>query len=456
MKQQGRITLLFTTLVLMTFSHALHATDEQQVRSGNKRVMEVLPEDSELSELKKSKLSEEASPNAIFSHTSSHEQETHKAQIYSIPTYDATFKYMLGDAEIRLSFLKTFALTEHIISANPLDEHLRPLHKYQTALSTINHKDSKSLMSKVSALVNEESATDDSFQVTYTDNDDNEYTLTHGGWFIKSFAGIYGDLLNAFPKKERNSQVDLLCKLQDGSFALVEVQVIPQDFWDQRALAYAADIYARQLKSGDKWEDLKKVICINILGGGVDKLSWETHTGFKHIQFKDQHNFPLEGGIEIFQYPLYHQETLIEATAKTEGEVQKTALKEWLDFLESAASKKAEEVEVLQTAEVRKAYDKIKPENLPEDVRKANLAQEEEQFRAYSQYTETLSKKAKEEGREEGERKKTIDIARKMLKKEKSIEEISDITDLSIDEIEALKAEILEESKAESNQMIAD
>ena len=39
---------------------------------------------------------------------------------------------------------------------------------------------------------------------------------------------------------------------------------------------------------------------------------------------------------------------------------------------------------------------------------------------------------------EEGENKKAISIAKKMLKRGKSIEEVLDLTELSIEEIEAL------------------
>ena len=45
----------------------------------------------------------------------------------------------------------------------------------------------------------------------------------------------------------------------------------------------------------------------------------------------------------------------------------------------------------------------------------------------------------KEEGIEEGSKQKAYEIAKKMLKKGNSIEDICDITGLSIEEIEQLK-----------------
>jgi hypothetical protein len=43
-----------------------------------------------------------------------------------------------------------------------------------------------------------------------------------------------------FPDLERDSLLDLLCKVDGGHFVLVEVQLQNQDHWDSRALADAA------------------------------------------------------------------------------------------------------------------------------------------------------------------------------------------------------------------------
>ncbi|HEY5524431.1 MAG TPA: hypothetical protein VIK26_03730 [Clostridium sp.] len=47
-------------------------------------------------------------------------------------------------------------------------------------------------------------------------------------------------------------------------------------------------------------------------------------------------------------------------------------------------------------------------------------------------------KGAKEEGKQEGSNEKEILIAKKMLKKGKSIEEVSELTELSIEEVKKL------------------
>ena len=59
--------------------------------------------------------------------------------------------------------------------------------------------------------------------------------------------------------------MDFVCLLDTGDYAMVEMQVIPQNYWDRRALAYVAAFYGNQLRKGGKWEHhIKKVIGVNI------------------------------------------------------------------------------------------------------------------------------------------------------------------------------------------------
>ena len=185
------------------------------------------------------------------------------AQVYAIPTYDATFKYLLSDEEICLSFLQAFLPDQKIRRVRMQDQHLRPFKEFQKMRTLINDRKIKRFVNKVNMLDDEEKK---NITVTLWDHGEAQ-TLTHGDKFVVNLAQNYGDLLITYPKPERNSQVDILCRLGDGSHAIVEVQVLPEDYWDQRALAYAARVYGRQLSSGESWEDIRKVICINILGG---------------------------------------------------------------------------------------------------------------------------------------------------------------------------------------------
>ena len=58
--------------------------------------------------------------------------------------------------------------------------------------------------------------------------------------------------------QERNSQLDILCKLKNGDYVAIEVQVAKHSYWDNRALAYISSVYGNQLRKSGKWKDLKK------------------------------------------------------------------------------------------------------------------------------------------------------------------------------------------------------
>ena len=65
----------------------------------------------------------------------------------------------------------------------------------------------------------------------------------------------FEDIEKAFPKAKYNGTMDFVCKLANGDFSLVEMQVLPKDNWDERALAYAAAFYGKQIGKGQNWFD---------------------------------------------------------------------------------------------------------------------------------------------------------------------------------------------------------
>lgn len=117
----------------------------------------------------------------------------------------------------------------------------------------------------------------------------NGKVMRHIGKLLRKLAHHYPDIAGLLPKKEYDGRFDLLCRIQGGELVLVEMQVLPQDFWDQRALAYACSVYCRQMEVGMKWGDIKRVISVNILGGGrQDIRHWPREKDFKqHYCFRD-------------------------------------------------------------------------------------------------------------------------------------------------------------------------
>ncbi len=82
--------------------------------------------------------------------------------------------------------------------------------------------------------------------------------------FVESILPRFDDLRRAFSKPAYDRTMDFVCKLSNGEYAMVEMQVVPYENWDCRALAYVAAFYGNQIRKGGNWKDIKRVIGINI------------------------------------------------------------------------------------------------------------------------------------------------------------------------------------------------
>lgn len=381
-------------------------------------------------------LSQDSSGSEDERHTRGVSTRLHgSSQTYAVPTYDGTFKHLMSHEDMLQSFLDAFIPDEKIEVVRLLDNHLRPFAEYENARAFLNKKQTSRVAEKLSALLEENEVKDNEFSISFTNAITAEENSVHGGSeFIKGFAEIYGDILRGYPLPERNSQVDVLCKVEGGGYAIVEMQIAEESYWDKRALAYAANRYGRQLSEGHKWDDIKKIICINILGGGEEQYTWKTHTRFRKLTFKDQYNIPIEDGIEIFQYPLYH-ESLRQEADKRRTEKERTAFLDWVTFFESANRMKESEACQVKTEKVRQAYELIKSEHLPKRVLDQNLEQERE----LSRYGERLTIE-RDEGREEGAEHKAVEVAKKLLHAHLDDQIICDATGLSLLQITELKS----------------
>lgn len=63
----------------------------------------------------------------------------------------------------------------------------------------------------------------------------------------------------------KESILDVRCHDQTHSEYIVEMQVLPQEFFDKRVLYYAAKAYSQQIHSGDHYDRLRPVIFLGII-----------------------------------------------------------------------------------------------------------------------------------------------------------------------------------------------
>lgn len=166
--------------------------------------------------------------------------------------------------------------------------------------------------------------------------------------------------------------------------------MIPQDFWDQRVLAYCSSVYyCRQLSEGSKWGDLKRVIGINILGGGKeDRRHWPRVKDFKrHYIFRDDAGHTVNG-IELIQYSIMNPPPVTSTRSMID----------WLCFLTKAHKMTQQDVtNKIETDDVKKAFRRAEMTSLPLDVEQAYITQDHT-FEQYSQHTQSLLDEALPKG----------------------------------------------------------
>ena len=97
--------------------------------------------------------------------------------------------------------------------------------------------------------------------------------------------------------KDKTGIIDVLAKLDNGTQINIEVQLTDQNNMDKRTLFYWARIYNRTIVKGEKYNELNKVITINILDFNYIKLD-KYHTTFS-IRENEHKDYKLTDVLEI-------------------------------------------------------------------------------------------------------------------------------------------------------------
>jgi predicted transposase/invertase (TIGR01784 family) len=226
---------------------------------------------------------------------------------------------------------------------------------------------------------------------------------------------------------KKMSMLDVLCKDEKGAVFIVEMQVASTEGFQKRAQFYAARAYSYQMNKGDDYRKLKEVVFLGVL----DFVMFPNKPGYKsdHI-ILDKHTH--EHDLKDFTY------TFLELPKFTKDRIEDlvTYEEKWCYFLKHSSD--SEEMrKLLSTSDdrIQKAYEALKRHNWTnaellaydrvEDVLRDNRAREN--F-------------VREEGREEGEMAKSRKIAEKLLLAgAMSLEEIADLTELTVEELRTMQ-----------------
>ena len=369
---------------------------------------------------------------------------SYSAHPYTVPTYDNAFKDIMMNEMVRNSFFS--AATHEPIESSVL-----------LGLKTPNESSPEQLsidsvgnfLEKYRPVI--ETYLETKQKAEKADAKTHKKVLTTHTLVDELARRFYEPLTHLFPSQKKQSILDFACKLKTGDMIFVETQVRPQDYWDRRALAYAARRYSGQLLKGEHWEGLKKVYSINILGGhevspsGERRYTWEdqqktvhgaktTPSFIKRYELTNSYD-PSQHipHLQIIQlYPQMFDQGSSDLSFLKEKNVPILAFVEWLNFFKDAHKRTEKEVEeTVKDEGVKMAYSILK--------RHEPTQKYKDWCDLYGvKYADHIAQEAAE-AKIQGEKTKALEFAQKLLNRGRPVEEIIEDTGLTGQEVEALK-----------------
>lgn len=246
-------------------------------------------------------------------------------------------------------------------------------------------------------------------------------------------------------KEDKLSILDIKAQGKDGKRFNIEIQITDEGDYDKRALYYWAKVYTEQLKAAEEYSKLNKVIGIHILNfTSISKV--EKYHNVFHIAEK-------ETGLPYFKDLELHTIELKKFTDNLGKEFEEiaaqihTALDLWSAFLTKYELLTPDRlVNNLGTPELKKALNVLKVMNFSDEEREAyenHLKWLRIEANTLKKAEEKGHEKGREEGREEGlkigieegRRTEKREIALALIKQNFSVDQISQITGMSEEEI---------------------
>ncbi len=240
-------------------------------------------------------------------------------------------------------------------------------------------------------------------------------------------------------ESDKFNRVDLKVQDERGEIFIIEVQNDREIHYLQRLLYGSSKVIVEHIASGDDFENVKKVISINILyfllGEGETDYIYRGETDFygfndhKKLEFRVRKKDAVLGDGVKTSYNIFPEYYLIEVE-RFHNQIRKD-IDEWVYFFKNS---------------------EIRPEFKSKNIQKAKekldlLKMTPEQRKAYDRFLQNRrsEKDAIESAILEGEEKRANSIALNLLSKGiLSFEQIAEVTGLSANQIKELAASLAE------------
>ena len=217
---------------------------------------------------------------------------------------------------------------------------------------------------------------------------------------------------------DKTGIIDVRAKTSKGENIDIEVQLTDQGNMDKRTLFYWGKMYLENIKQGQDYTSLEKVITINILD--FEFLGTESYQSSFHLWEDIEKDYMLTDVVEI------HFLELPKFRNKKNKDYRQNDVERWLMFLEKDISETTlKELMSLDTA-IEKAEQKIE-----------YLSSDEEAMRIYYERERSLHERANMIS--SAEERKAVEIAKNLLNMKIPLEQIVLATGLTEEEINKIR-----------------
>lgn len=226
----------------------------------------------------------------------------------------------------------------------------------------------------------------------------------------------------------KNSIVDVRCKDNKGRYFIVEMQMIWSPEFKQRVLFNASKAYVRQMDSGENYDLLQPVYSLNLVNDIFEPELQEFYHYYRLVHV--EHSERVINGLQLVfvELPKF--------TSHTYSEKKMEIL--WLRYLTEIDEKTSKvPEELLESPEIKKAVTVLEesaftPEQLLGYEKFWNIISVEKTL------VSSAEKKGRKEGVEEGKKEEKRQIVSNAKRQGLSTDVISNLTGLSVKEIEEL------------------
>ena len=238
------------------------------------------------------------------------------------------------------------------------------------------------------------------------------------------------DLIREKPE-DKYGVLDLELDVNNKEKIDVEIQLSKRTDFIKRILWYLTRMYSKQIKRGEKYKELNKVMLIAIVDFKLQETKEleEMETIWKLIETKNREKILTED-IEIRIIELPKAKEMYKKNKKDEKA-------QWMLFIDNPNTEEVKEI-MEENEEIKECVIKVKELTEDEKIERLAFLRERARMDEESLRDEGYEEGIKE-GKKEGEKDKAIKIAKKLIKEGKDIKYISELTGLEEKEIKKLK-----------------